>query len=122
MTLCTLVRVWRLLMGGAVVLVALGAVVALGDHEIFVPSADGLRYARQFAVAWVPVFLGACLMEPVPELSGTLSRGARVRRWLRFGLLLGSRCCRCCQRGWGAWTRPVRCTTCFSWVCSSQQA
>lgn len=90
MTLWTLARVWRLLMGGAVVLVALGAVVALGDHEIFVPSADGLRYARQFAVAWLPVFLGACLMEPVPELSGTLSRGARVQRWLRFALLLGS--------------------------------
>lgn len=90
MTFVSFVRLWRIPVAAAGVVVAFVAVWVAGDRALFIPSADGPRFVRQLAVAWLPVLLGACLIDPTPEISATLPRTEAVHRWLRIAVLAGS--------------------------------
>lgn len=77
-----LVKAWRLFGGAASLALAMGVVFLYSGIDVAVPAADGLRRARHFVVAWLPVLLGTCLIDPHPELTGTLPRERR------FGLVM----------------------------------
>lgn len=72
------------------VAIALACVAVFDRAQIVVPGADGPRYVRQFALAWLPVLGAVTLIDPTPEVSATLPRTSRVYLLLRCATLVGT--------------------------------
>lgn len=85
-----LARLWRWPLFLTAVIVALGCVLFFEQQAIDLPGADGPRFARQFVVAWMPVFGATLLIDPIPEVTATLPRTARVYLLLRCAMFIGA--------------------------------
>lgn len=82
-----LAKAWRLIGGAASLALAMVVVFLYSGIDVAVPAADGLRRARHFVVAWLPVLLGTCLIDPHPELTGTLPRERRLGLVMRVAVV-----------------------------------
>lgn len=70
-------------------LVAVACVLVFRNDSMYLPGADGRRYARQFVVAWMPVLGAVLLIDPTPEITATLPRARRVYVALRAAMVVG---------------------------------
>lgn len=83
-------RLWRWPIFVLAVVVAVVCVLAFRTDSMYLPGADGRRYARQFVVAWMPVLGGVLLVDPTPEITTTLSRARSVYLVLRAAMAIGT--------------------------------
>lgn len=89
MRVSTSARLWRWPVFFLVVVVAVVCVLVFRTDSMYLPGADGRRYARQFVVAWMPVLGAVLLIDPTPEITATLPRTRRVYLVLRATMMAG---------------------------------
>ncbi|SHJ60425.1 hypothetical protein SAMN02745244_02872 [Tessaracoccus bendigoensis DSM 12906] len=89
MRVSTSARLWRWPVLVLVMLVAVACVLVFRNDSMYLPGADGRRYARQFVVAWMPVLGAVLLIDPTPEITATLPRARRVYVALRAAMVVG---------------------------------
>ena len=89
MSITASARLWRWPVFIVVVLVAVACLLVFSNDSMYLPGADGRRYARQFVVAWLPVLGGVLLIDPTPEITATLPRARPVYLGLRMAMAFG---------------------------------
>lgn len=89
MRVSTSARLWRWPVFVLVVVVAVVCVLVFRNDSMYLPGAEGRRYARQFVVAWMPVLGAVLLIDPTPEITATLPRARRVYLVLRAVMTAG---------------------------------
>ena len=89
MSITASARLWRWPVFIVVVLVAVACLLVFSNDSMYLPGADGRRYARQFVLAWLPVLGGVLLIDPTPEITATLPRARPVYLGLRMAMAFG---------------------------------
>lgn len=89
MSITASARLWRWPVFIVIMLVAVACLLAFRNDSMYLPGADGRRYARQFVVAWLPVLGGVLLIDPTPEVTATLPRARPVYLGLRMAMAFG---------------------------------
>ena len=90
MTAWVAARLWRWPLFGIAVTVSLWCTWVFKDQSMYLPTADGPRYTRQFVIALLPLLGSICLVDPTPELTPTLPRARIVYQLIRWAVLVGA--------------------------------